>query len=221
MCLNRPAQRHLFLHSCSDNCSATFSRSRSSKVRSPGQVKWPHLRKKKLSNRVTAAVVERKIWNFQTLYTTKQGCNLWLNWVKLPPFCSQPVEALAGCQQRPERWRTEVLDFCTGSHKSSSFTRRKSRTSNNPVPVLRIPSKYGWMSCSLNESKLNQLRHKLQPCYQVPTTFISRIFYIGDPRSGQFHDLPIISQGGKTQIPQILIRSVQIVQNHAQLGYCW
>ena len=32
---------------------------------SPGQVKWPHLRK--LSNRVTATVVERKIWNFQDL----------------------------------------------------------------------------------------------------------------------------------------------------------
>ena len=73
------------------------------------------------------------------------------------------VTALAGCQQRPERWRTEVLDFCTGSHKSWSFTRRKSRTSNNPVPVLRIPSKYGWMSCSLNERNLARLRHKLQP----------------------------------------------------------
>ena len=60
--------------------------------------------------------------------------------------------------------RMEVLDLCTGSHKSSSFTRRKSSTSNNPVLVLRIPSKYGWMSCSLNESNLNQLRHKLQPC---------------------------------------------------------
>ena len=32
---------------------------------SPGQVKWPHLRK--LSSRVTATVVERKIWNFQDL----------------------------------------------------------------------------------------------------------------------------------------------------------
>ena len=50
-----------------------------------------------------------------------------------------------------------MLDLCTGSHKSSSFTRRKSRTSNNPVPVLRSPSKYGWMSCILT-----RLRHKLQ-----------------------------------------------------------
>ena len=46
-------------------------------------------------------------------------------------------------------------------------------------------------------------------------------FYIGDLRSGQFRDLPIISQWGKTKIPQIRIRSVQIVENHAQLGYCW
>ena len=85
-----------------------------------------------------------------------------------PTFnCSQPVAALAGCQQRPDRWRTEVLDFCTGSHKSRSFTRRKSRTSNNPVPVLCISSKYGLMSCSLNESNLTPLRHKLQPCLQV------------------------------------------------------
>ena len=94
----------------------------------------------------------------------RQGCNLWHNWFKLPPFCLQPVAALAGCQQRPERWLTEVLDFCTRSHKSSSFTRRKSCTSNNPVLVLCIPSKYGWMSRSLNESNLNQLHQKLQPC---------------------------------------------------------
>ena len=101
------------------------------------------------------------------LLTSMLGCNLWRNWFKLPPFCSQPVAALEGCQQRSERWRTEVLDFSTGSHKSSSFTRRKSCTSNNPVPVLRIPSKYGWMSCSLNESNLTQLRHKLQLCFNV------------------------------------------------------
>ena len=108
----------------------------------------------------------------------EQGCNLWRNWVRLPPFCSQPVAALAGCQQRPERWRTEVLDFCTGSHKSSSFTRRKSRTSNNPVPVLRIPSKYGWMSCSLNESNLTRLRHKLQPCSGDYLLIWYRLFYL-------------------------------------------
>ena len=102
-----------------------------------------------------------------TVKSRIQGCNLWRNWFKLPPFCLQPVAALGGCQQRPDRWRTEVLDFCTGSHKSSSFTRRKSRTSNNPVPVLRISSKYDWMSCSPNESNLTRLRHKLQPCYLV------------------------------------------------------
>ena len=96
------------------------------------------------------------------VFTRLQACNGLLNLFKLPLFCSQPVAALAVCQQRPERWRMEVLDFCTESHKSSSVTRRKSRTSNNPVPVLRMPSKYSWMSCSLNESNLNQLRHKLQ-----------------------------------------------------------
>ena len=101
---------------------------------------------------------------FQTFFCqcSSQGCNLLRSWFRFPPFCSQPVAALAGCQHRPERWRTEVLDLCTGSHNSSSFTRRKSRTSNNPVPVLRIPSKYGCMSCSLNESSLTRLRHKLQ-----------------------------------------------------------
>ena len=57
--------------------------------------------------------------------------------------------------------------------------------------------------------------------YQVPTTCISRIFfYIGDVSSGQFRDLPILSQW-KIQIPQMLIRSFQIVQTRAQLGYCW
>ena len=56
----------------------------------------------------------------------------------------------------------------------------------------------------------------------LPSTYnlhISDFFYIGDLRSGQFRDLPIISQWGKIQMPQKLIRSVQIVQNHAQLGY--
>ena len=35
---------------------------------------------------------------------------------------------------------------------------------------------------------------------QVSTTCISRIFDIGDLRSGQFRDLPIISQWEKIQI---------------------
>ena len=91
-------------------------RSRWPKVRSPGQVKWSHLRKKNYY-RVTATVVERKMWNFQDLVY-----------------------------------------------------------------------------------------------YQVPTTCISRIFYIGYLRSGQFRDLSIISQWGKTKIPQIRIKSVQIVE---------
>ena len=66
-----------------------------------------------------------------------------------------------------------MLNFCTGSHKSSSFTRRKSRTSNNPVPVLRIPSKYGWMSCSLNESNLTRLRHNSQvTTVNIHTTYV-------------------------------------------------
>ena len=50
--------------------------------------------------------------------------------------------------------------------------------------------------------------------YKVPSTWVSRILYVGDLRSGQFRDLPIISQWGKTQVPQILLRSVQIVQNN-------
>ena len=112
----------------------------------------------------------------QNLVYPRQGCNLWRNSVRLPPFCSQPVATLAGYQQRPECWRTEVLDFCTGSHKPSSFTRRKSRTSNNPIPVLRIPSKFGWMRCSLNESNLTRLRHKLHPCSSDFGYFILNIF---------------------------------------------
>ena len=57
----------------------------------------------------------------------------------------------------------------------------------------------------------------------LPSTYNLYIsdFVIGDLRSGQFRDLPIISQWGKTQVPQILIISVQIIQKHAQLGYCW
>ena len=55
--------------------------------------------------------------------------------------------------------------FSVPGATSRSFTRRKSRTSNNPVPVLRIPSKYGWTS-SLNKSNLTRFRHMLQPWAQ-------------------------------------------------------
>ena len=46
-------------------------------------------------------------------------------------------------------------------------------------------------------------------------------FYIGDLRSGQFRDLPIISQRGKTEGPLMRIRSSQLTQNHNQIGYAW
>ena len=100
---NGGVQRRRFLHSCSDNSSATFL-----KILGPGhqrsghQVRSSNPTSEKNDNRVTATVVERKIWNFHDLVY-----------------------------------------------------------------------------------------------YQVPTTCISRIFYIGDLRSGQFRDLPIISQWGK------------------------
>ena len=86
------------------------------------------------------------------------------------------------------------IDFCSGSHKLSSFTRRKSRTSNNPVPVLHIPSKYGWMSCSLNESNLTRLRLKLQPyslgiaysknqgiAQDISNPMVCELIYLGQP----------------------------------------
>ena len=49
----------------------------------------------------------------------------------------------------------------------------------------------------------------------VPTTSISRIFYIGDLRSGQFRDLPIISKWEKNHLPQNRFKSVQLIQNHS------
>ena len=39
------------------------------------------------------------------VFTRFQACSRLRNWFKLPPFSSQFVAALAGCQQRPERWR--------------------------------------------------------------------------------------------------------------------
>ena len=51
---------------------------------------------------------------------------------------------------------------------------------------------------------------------------ISRIFfYIGDLRSGQFRDLPIISQWVKIEGPLMRTRSAQLTQNHNQIGYAW
>ena len=54
--------------------------------------------------------------------------------------------------------------------------------------------------------------------YQVPTTCTSRIFYNRWPKVRSISWPPHYKSMGKTQI---LIRSVQIAQNHAQLGYCW
>ena len=101
------------------NFPENFS-SRSPKFRSPDQVKWPHLRKKKKSNRVPATLVERKIWNFQDLVQ-----------------------------------------------------------------------------------------------YQVGTCYLCiSDFYIGDLRSGQFRDIPIISQWGKTQMPQL--GTYQVCSNRSE-----
>ena len=53
-------------------------------------------------------------------------------------------------------------------------------------------------------------------CLLVPTICISRIFYIGDLRSGHFRDLPIIiSQWEKNHLPQNRFKSVQLIQNHS------
>ena len=59
---------NLILHSCSDNCSATFL-----KILGPGHQRSGHQisssdpTSKKLYNRATATVVDGKIWNFQDL----------------------------------------------------------------------------------------------------------------------------------------------------------
>ena len=62
MCLN-PRSATVFLHSCSDNCSATFL-----KIVGPGHPRSGHqvrssdpASEKKLSNRVTAAVEEKDL----------------------------------------------------------------------------------------------------------------------------------------------------------------
>ena len=48
----------------------------------------------------------------------------------------------------------------------------------------------------------------------VSTKRISRIFDICDLRSGQFHDLPIISQLEKFQLPLNATQSTQYGQDH-------
>ena len=59
--------------------------------------------------------------------------------------------------------------------------------------------------------------------YQVPAACLSRIFFLYRwPKVRSIVWPPLYkSMGKKTQMPQTLVRSVQIVQNHAQLGYCW
>ena len=53
---------------------------------------------------------------------------------------------------------------------------------------------------------------------QVPTICISRIFPIGDLRSGQFCDLAIVRQWEKNQIPHLRIRPGYFIMNWDMLG---
>ena len=103
--------------------------------------------------------------------------------------------------------------FCPSHLRSGHQVRLNDPTSNKF---------YNCVTATVAEIKIWNFQDLIY--YQVPTTCISRTLYIGDLRWGQFRDLPIISQWGKTQVPQMLIRSVQIVRKHAryaQLGYCW
>ena len=52
----------------------------------------------------------------------------------------------------------------------------------------------------------------------VPTICISRIFPIGDLRSGQFCDLAIVRQWEKNQIPHLRIRPGYFIMNWDMLG---
>ena len=96
------------------------------------------------------------------------------------------------------------------------------------------PGHHGRSSVPTSEKKKFQSRHghsgwekylKLSEFgigtyYQVHTyNLCISDFEIVSKRSGQFRDLPIISQLGKAQIPQIVMRYVQIVRKHAQLRY--
>ena len=57
--------------------------------------------------------------------------------------------------------------------------------------------------------------------YWEPTTCISGIFLYRWPKVRSISWPPRYKSMGKTQMPQTLVRYVQIVQNHVHLGYCW
>ena len=52
-------------------------------------------------------------------------------------------------------------------------------------------------------------------------TYLSDFFSICDLRSGQFHDLPIISQWRKFQLPLNVIQCPQYARDHVITGPCW
>ena len=52
----------------------------------------------------------------------------------------------------------------------------------------------------------------------VRAIFISQIFYIRDLRSGQFRDLPMLSQWAKFQLPLFRIRTFLFTGNGVGLG---
>ena len=94
-------------------------------------------------------------------------------------------------------------------------------------PQVRSPGQVKWP----NLQQILQWRYghsggdknlKLSGFYILPSTYN---LYVSDflHRWPKVRPIlwPPLSQWGKTQVPQILIRSVQIVQKHAQLGYCW
>ena len=51
----------------------------------------------------------------------------------------------------------------------------------------------------------------------MPTICISRIFCVGDLRSGQFCDLPIIRQWEKNHIPHLRIRPGYFIINYVRV----
>ena len=76
---------------------------------------------------------------------------------------------------------------------------------------------YNRAPATVFEGKLWNFRNMIRS--SVPTKFISRIFDIGDLRSGHFRDLPIISQWAKIKLPVFMLHLELIWMESHQVRY--
>ena len=133
---------------------------------------------------------------------------------KYPRNCRVNLRPAGGCLNTPLRFFTDskktaarsatgfsptlspifLATFVKVSILGHARSGHQVRSSDHTLQAL-----YNRASATVFEGKLWNFRNMIRS--SIPTKCISRIFYIGDLRSGHFRDLPIISQWAKIKLP--------------------